>query len=38
MQVVVKPCQGMQFLADLLKDDYPVLFTVGAGRNSSPWY
>ncbi len=36
MQVVVKPCQGMQLAADVLKDDYPVLFTVGAGRNSSP--
>jgi hypothetical protein len=29
LQVVVKPCQGLQLPADVLKGDYPMLFTVG---------
>ncbi|MDE0991067.1 MAG: hypothetical protein OSA83_17785 [Pseudomonadales bacterium] len=36
LQVVVKPCQGLQLPADVLKGDYPMVFTVGAGKNSSP--
>ncbi|MBT3867805.1 MAG: hypothetical protein HOF19_07820 [Gammaproteobacteria bacterium] len=36
LQVVVKPSQSLQLPVDVLKGDYPMVFTVGAGKNSSP--
>ena len=38
MQVLVNPCQGLRPGADVLQGDYPMLFSVGVGRNAPPWY
>gem|GEM_PF-2537149 len=36
--ISIAPRFATHFAADVLKGVYPMLFTVGAGRNSSPWY